>query len=248
MFTATGWSAKSGVPDGYRPGSAWVIPIKAGGLRTSNTILGASTVAGSGAMGLNAVSTITGVGGVSATGALIVSLVAALTGSGAITSASAVAYLNLAADLAGSGDVAGALTALGNALSDLSGAATVASTISALGELEADIVVTGATLSTANVGAAVWSAIASANNEAGTMGEKLNDAGSAGNPWATVIESGLTAEEILRVVLAYVAGKTTVDETGADPVVAFRDVADTKDRISATMDGSTRASVTLDGA
>jgi hypothetical protein len=247
-FTNAAWQAKSGVPDGYRAPYAWVLPKKAGGLSARNNLSGAGALSLTMARGLNGAAGLTGAGSLSGTAALIVSLVAAVTGSGTITSASAIAFLNLAANLAGAGNITASIKAIGHALAALSGSGTATSTIRATGALTADIAVTGDLLNSANVGAAVWSAIATANNEAGTMGEKLNDAGSAGNPWATVIESGMTAEEILRVVLAYVAGKTTVDETGADPVVAFRDVDDTKDRISATMDGSTRSSVTLDGA
>ena len=40
-------------------------------------------------------------------------------------------------------------------------------------------------LSPENLAAAVWNAVATDYNDAGSMGEKLNDAGSAGNPWAS---------------------------------------------------------------
>jgi hypothetical protein len=38
----------------------------------------------------------------------------------------------------------------------------------------------------------VGGATAADNNQAGTMGEKLNDAGSAGNPWAAELTSNNT--------------------------------------------------------
>lgn len=38
-----------------------------------------------------------------------------------------------------------------------------------------------------SVASAVWSANAASNNTAGSMGEKLNDAGAAGNPWAVLL-------------------------------------------------------------
>jgi hypothetical protein len=80
------------------------------------------------------------------------------------------------------------------------------------------------------------------------MGEKLNDAGSGSNPWTEVIESGLTAAEVLRIILAVQAGKTNiVDNGGGSATVTFRDVADTKNRVEADMQDSERIDVTLDG-
>lgn len=103
-------------------------------------------------------------------------------------------------------------------------------------------------LSPQNLANAVWSAIAASNNEVGSMGEKLNDAGSGSNPWTEVIEGGLTAADILRIILAVQAGKTTIVNTGPTTnTVTFRDLADTKNRVDADMDGSERIAVTLDG-
>jgi hypothetical protein len=88
----------------------------------------------------------------------------------------------------------------------------------------------------------VWNAVAASFNAPGTMGEKLNDAGSAANPWTEVIESGYTAAEILRVLAAVAAGKKTA--TGA--TVTFRDLGDTKARVTGTVDGGNRTNVALE--
>lgn len=95
-----------------------------------------------------------------------------------------------------------------------------------------------------SVASAVWAAVSSLNNAAGTMGEKLNDAGSGSNPWTEIIESGLSAAEILRIILSVQAGKTTINGTS----VAFRDLDDTKDRVQAEMTGSERTTIILDGS
>lgn len=69
------------------------------------------------------------------------------------------------------------------------------------------------------------------------------------NVWGKVVESGLTAEELMRIVTAFASGKTgIVDLGGGVATVTFRDVADTKNRITGTMTGSERTAVTLDGA
>lgn len=58
------------------------------------------------------------------------------------------------------------------------------------------------------------------------------------------VEGSLTIRDVLRLLLAVAAGKTDI-ATGPT-VVTFRDQADTKNRVSATMTGSERASITLD--
>jgi len=99
-------------------------------------------------------------------------------------------------------------------------------------------------LSPENLASSVWASVASNYNQPGTMGEKLNGAGSAGNPWTEVIESGLTAAEVMRIVLAVLAGKTTI--TG-DTDMTFKSVDGVKDRATVHLTGSERDTVTLDG-
>jgi hypothetical protein len=180
VFTNANWDQLSGLPDGYRPPYAWLLPIVAGALSSRKNITGQGSATISMAGGLNAEAALSGAGDMSATGALIVSLVASLSGSGDITSASAIAFLNLAASLAGSGDLSGAVTAIAHASAEVAGTGNVSSTASALGTLAASIVVTGELLNTANVAPAVWNAIAASFNAAGSMGNKLNSAASGG--------------------------------------------------------------------
>lgn len=60
------------------------------------------------------------------------------------------------------------------------------------------------------------------------------------------VESGLTPEQTLRLILSAVSGKLTINNTTG--VIRTRDVADTKDRLVVTSDGnSQRISVTRDG-
>lgn len=61
-----------------------------------------------------------------------------------------------------------------------------------------------------------------------------------------VVEGALTVREILRIILAVTAGQST---GGGTSTITFRDVADAKARVSATIDGSrNRTAVTLDGS
>ncbi len=172
-------------------------------------------------------------------------------------SADIVGKLEAAADLAGSGDLEGALGALADLAASLEGAGAVSAAAVAKAFMSANIVVTGDLLTAETVAQSVWAAAASASNSAGSMGEKLNDAGrtnitagliipcagsmgeklndagSASNPWTEVIESGYTAAEIMRLLAAVMAGKSN---GGGGTTINFRDLADTKDRITATVD------------
>lgn len=101
-------------------------------------------------------------------------------------------------------------------------------------------------LSPESLASSVWNALASQFDVSGTMGEKLNGAGSAGNPWTEIIEGTYTAAEVMRMLAAVAAGKTTIVDNGNNTAtVVFRDLEDTVDRVTAEMDGSERTNVTL---
>jgi hypothetical protein len=246
----SGETSKSAFNNGYATtadgGTAWHLSPKAGGL-ACNTLTGTGSLSiTSLSLGKALEAALTGSGEISAASlALIVQLAADLTGTGMISAATLQAITNLSAALSGSGSISAAALSLVVALqADLTGSGSLAGNLRGTAGLAADIVVTGTGLTTSNVGAAVWSAIAAANNDAGTMGEKLNDAGSSGNPWATVIESGYTAEEILRLIAAYVAGNAT----GLDGAAQFTGLDGSTVRIEGTVTGGTRAITALDGS
>lgn len=246
---AGGFSTTSSFPTGWNFDNGWMPAKTSGGVWRANLgdvgLTGAGAFVGAGALGKNAEATLTGAGDLTGTAQLIVSMLAALTGSGTITNAEAVAYLQMAAALAGAGDLAVASGALANALAVLTGSGTAAAVPYATGTLAADITSAGAVLDSSNVGPAVWGALAAANNVAGTMGEKLNDAGSASNPWTEVIESGYTATEVLRILLAYTAGAVT----GGPGSPEFKSLDGTKTRIGGTADADgNRTRSTLDGS
>lgn len=220
-------------PTGYNTQECWQLPLKAGGIGATESIIGTGTLSASALAVKLALADLTGSGDISdALGSLIVSALANLTGSGGITDANLQAFLQAVASITGSGGVSDAsLTGLAELIAAIGGSGDVTATLTAIGELAAALTVTGTGLSTANVAEAVWGALATANNAAGTMGEKLNDAGSASNPWTEVIESGYTAAEILRLIAAAVQGNATGLESGAP---TFKGLDGTTDRITAT--------------
>lgn len=246
VFNATDWEPKSGLPDGYRIPYAWVMPQTAGGLSTRNSVTGTGTISTTALAVRLAQANLTGSGDLTAIGGLIVQLIADIAGSGEISDADLKAFLQAVASIGGSGGISSAqATGLGQLIAAMTGLGTVDATLTGTGELTADLVVTGTGLTTGNVGAAVWAAIASANNTAGTMGEKLNDAGSASNPWTEVIEAGYTAAEILRILAAHAAGAATGLE-GANP--QFTGLDGSTVRIDGTYSAGTRTIDALDGS
>lgn len=258
------------LPNGYTPPGCWSMARKSGGIASHNELSGLGDVdAANLAGGRNGTATIAGLGSLSGVGTLVVSALATLAGTGAVSQATASALAHATATLLGTGSVSAAgfvvtvlsalatltgtgtvsqaaLGALTGATSTLSGQGAVSAVIQALGNVSAEIVVSYNPDADA-IAAAVWNSIAADFNDAGTMGEKLNDAGSAANPWTEVIEGSLTATQVMRLLLAVAAGRTVITDNGdGTATVAFRDQANTTDRVEATMDGSERTTVTLD--
>lgn len=227
-----GWgmntSRQVALPMGNLAPHTWMLPQTGGGMSMRPTGHGTISVSliPSRAMAVD----LTGAGDLEAAAALVVAMALALAGAGDLA-ATIEGRLNASIDLSGSGDLSAGMEGFANMLVDLLGQGDLEATIAAIGNMAIDVVVTGSGLSTANVGQAVWAALAASNNAAGTMGEKLNDAGSASNPWTEVIESGLTAAEILRLIAAAMAGDA-VGLEGASPV--FKSLDGSKDRITAT--------------
>lgn len=232
----------AGRPVGNLHPQSWMLPQKAGDM--------SMRVLGEGELAADLIPTrpmsidMTGSGDLDATAALVISMACAMSGSGSLT-ASIVGFLNMSCDLTGSGDLDASMNGIASMAIDLLGQGDLEATIAAYGNMEIDIVVTGTGLSTANVGASVWNALAASFNAVGTMGEKLNDAGSASNPWTEVIESGYTAAEILRLIAAATQGSATGLE-GAAP--AFKSIDGTKDRITATYSNGTRTVIGRDAS
>jgi hypothetical protein len=136
----------------------------------------------------------TGGGDFSGSGALVIGMGLALTGAGDID-ATIIGRIAMSADFSGSGDLAADISAFGNMGLSVSGSGSFQAGISGIGSMSLNIVVTGEALSTANVAAAVWGASAAANNTAGTMGAALNAAGSAGDPWSTVLPGSYSGSQ-----------------------------------------------------
>jgi len=190
---------------------------------------------------ISASASLLGSGDISAALGLITSAVAGLSGGGDLVSdliggvvamADLSASGDLSADIFGIFEAAANITASGSiSVSDLqalahmvaeaTGSGGAQGNISASGELSSALDVTGGRLTVASVASAVWDAVA---------------------------DGAFTYAELVRILAAVSAGKTTIADNGdGTATVTFRDISDTRDRIVAEMDGSERVSITADG-
>lgn len=182
---------RSSFNNGYVPPYSWVLAPVAGGLASINEINGEGELTiTSLALGKAMDATLSGTGTISSASlSLITSLAATLAGTGSV-SASMVGSVALAASLIGSGSVMAGLNLLANCIATIGGTGTLTSDLKGKANLEADIYVNEGTASIVQMAEGVWNAVAADYNEAGTMGEKMNDAGSAGNPWTDTTDYG----------------------------------------------------------
>ena len=151
---------------------------------------------------------------------LVVALAASLTAGGSITTANLVGTVELAASLAASGAITTAnLGLLAGLTAALSASISTSANLTGLAHMSASIS-SLTELSPASLAEAVLSAI---------------------------VEGGTTVQDVLAVLVAYAAGKTTINNLGGgNAEVVFRNLADTIDRIAADVTGSERTDVVID--
>lgn len=240
-FANSGVAQTSSVPEGAFPRPVSILPpLVAGGMASDASIAftasgsalaggpvaGDATAAFTQSGGLSLQVTLSGDGTFTLTTEGGLALTIALEGDGTAT-------------LSGEGGLAMIVPVSGDAIATLTAAADLKGLLSLSGDITPFT-----ELSPQSLAAAVWNAVATDSNEPGTMGEKLNDAGAASNPWTEVIESGLTAAEVLRLIASALAGDATGLESGS-PV--FKSLDGSKDRITATYSSGTRTVSALDG-
>jgi len=234
-----------GLPSGYRHPAAWMMPQKPGLLAARNTITGSGIASGQPQSGYNIAAGISGAGTIPGCDiGLIISIAATLTASGGISSAAVDALASMVATLTGSGDIAATAAGLADLGAALTGAGVVVAGNTALMDIEATIRGYG-DLTPEGLRDAVWTAILTNYPDAGTAGNTLANAGAGGNPWSAIIENGMTAEEVLRVIAAVLAGRVSGAGTGTETFVGLDGVTD---RVVSTVDANgNRTAVTTDG-
>jgi len=236
---------KVGVPLGNLHPNAWIMPQKAGYISARSSAISISAT-GAALAGFPIVaSSSISITVADAAGQLIVSGTGStsfsITTNTPLLTASILGTASSTIAISTNNPILGAIASL-IASSSISMSASM--TPYAIGHMEG-AAVPYTELSPQSLAAAVWEALASEYNDSGTMGEKVNDAGSASNPWTEVIEGSFTASEMLRIIASALAGETSGFDTNA-PV--FKGLDGATDRITGTLDEyGNRSSVTLDG-
>jgi hypothetical protein len=228
-------------PNGYYTPYAWVLAPKSGSIRIyldgAATLTQTAVPVVSLEVDMTATATLTQLAGLIVSGAVNMSAAATLT-----QAASGVASGSVTMSGAATLAIDGSGVALGTVA--MTAAAALAIDATGIGSMTVDMQ-PYTELSPESLAAAVWSAVAASFNTTGSMGEKLNGAGSAGNPWTEVIETGMNAAQAMRLITAALAGELSGADTGT--VTIRNAVADSADRITATVDGNgNRTAITYD--
>jgi hypothetical protein len=176
---------KAAIPEGYGPGDAWFPAILAGGLAAGSESVMAETASISGARNIEAAASIELSS--TAAGSLIASMTAS--SSSALTVDATIFSIQIAS-IEASASIALASSSVISAIASIeaAGSASIAGTVTQ--RANAFMVASAGgpeALSPQGLASAVWGAIDSENNTAGTMGAKVNAAASAGDPWTTVV-------------------------------------------------------------
>jgi len=130
------------------------------------------------------------VGGIQA----VVQILADLTGSGALSGA-IIGNWSMVCALSGSNSLVADINAFAHILSDLTSSGTISLSSGAVpGDLSA-IITSCSDLSPESLASAVWSALQVSINNPGTAGAALLAAGSAGDPWSTILPASYTGTQ-----------------------------------------------------
>lgn len=155
---------------------------------------GAGDLTGSIAGALQAASNLIGsgdlVGGIQA----VVQILSNLTGTSSLTAA-IIGQWSMISAVSGGSTLTGDINALAHILSDLVSSGTISLTSGAVPGSLAAIITSCGDLSPESLASAVWSALQTSINNPGTAGAALLAAGSAGDPWSTILPSTYTGTQ-----------------------------------------------------
>lgn len=187
------------IPEGYLAPQSTMLPYELGSMTTSN-LNGAAALVGVGVSGLAGELTITGSGVLEATGGLLAGLEVSISGAGDLAAIGG-GLLEAIITMAGEGSLAGVVGATAGLDVVMSGVGTLTTSAEGTGEMVIEIYVNESEAAVQQIVDAVWNALAAEYDLTGTLGEALNGAGSAGNPWITDLsayETANTAGKILK--------------------------------------------------
>lgn len=188
--TTGGLPTTSSLPGGTRPPYSYLLEYDGGGLSSMNTINSSATANGN--MGVN----IDSIANIAVTAQAVLQLVASLSGNGTITfTSTADGFGSASSPATASISVLGTVNVVGvgGLLAQATIAASSTADIQATGSMDSMVYLNQSEATVQQIVDAVLNAIAAEYNLPGTIGEAINGAGSAGNPWITDLSSYNTA-------------------------------------------------------
>lgn len=199
-------------PTGTQSPYSFIFGFKGALISSTTKLKGISTISGGFSMGKTMVCNISGMGGTTAEMSITSRLIAEITCTSTITPNMA-ATLGLAASLAGIGDIESSLSMLIPLAAEMGGAGGILANLKGNLDISADIYVNESEATVRQLVEGVWGALASDYNSSGTMGEKLNAAGTAGDPWTADLSGYNTSGT---------AGKELKDKLSEDSFLALK--------------------------
>lgn len=184
---------RDGFPTGTNIPYSIVMGDKGALLSSTTTISSDGELTGNLAQGINISSNLTGSGTLTANLGLVVSLASSLVGSGNISAAALVGTVGLAATLTGTGNLTAGLNVIAFMTTILAGSGGLTANLKGTLSLEADIYVNQSEATVQQLVEGVWNALTATYNNPGTMGEALNNAGLAGDPWTATLPGTYTS-------------------------------------------------------
>lgn len=177
---------RDGFPTGTNIPYSIIMGDKGALLSATTQISGSGAVTSNLSSGINILADLDGSGAITdAQMSLIVQLAAGLSGSGTITTANLVGVVSLQASLAGTGSLTAGLSLISFMNSVLAGTSSVTAGLRGSLSMSADIYVNQSTATVRELVDGVWNALTADYVNAGSTGEALAAAGSAGDPWLT---------------------------------------------------------------
>lgn len=184
--------------EGYLTPNAWMIPYDIGAMTTSN-LNGSGLLTLSGVSGLKGIVTMDGTSIMALTGGLIAGITVSMSGSGTFNGTMG-GLIEAITTMAGSGVLNAAISAEAGLTVTMAGIGSMTVNPSGTGEMVLEIYVNQSQATVDQIVAAVWNALAAEYNVSGTMGNKLNGAGNAGDPWTTDLSGYNTADTAGKIV------------------------------------------------
>lgn len=176
-------------PTGTNPPYSIILGDKGALLSSTTTISGDGVIVSGLSMGKACEASLTGTGTIdTANLSLIIQLAAALTGSGTITTANLVGVVSLAASLSGTGSLTAGVNVIAFMNATLAGTSDLDADLKGTLSMSAAIYVNQSEATVQQLVDGVWNALAVTYNNAGTMGELLNNTGGGASP-ATIADA-----------------------------------------------------------